>query len=171
MYFSKFPTINYDVKGDGQLFTMTNLMRRVKFTEIAKNNLVNFDYYDVQDGDTPEMVAYYYYQDVELHWLVLLANDITDVYAQWPMSVPRFEQYVYDKYADVNAIHHYEIYQTSGNTEEIIEIPNNVGYPNATAITNYVYEENLQKQRSRIRLLRTNFVDKIENKFDNLIKG
>ena len=39
MYFSKFPTISYDVKGDGQLFTMTNLMRRVKFTEIAKNNL------------------------------------------------------------------------------------------------------------------------------------
>lgn len=171
MYFSKFPTISYDVKGDGQLFTMTNLMRRVKFTEIAKNKLVNFDYYDVRDGDTPEIVAYYYYQDAELHWLVLLANDITDVYTQWPMSVPRFEQYIYDKYADVNAIHHYEIQQTSGNSKVVIELPNNIGYPNATPITNYVYEENLQKERSRIRLIRTQFVDKIESEFEQLLKG
>jgi len=171
MYFSLFPKIKYDVVGDGVFYTMTNITRRVKFTQFAKENTTAFDFYDVQDGDTPEVVAFYYYQDIELHWLVLLANNITDVYSQWPMSVPRFEQYVNDKYDDVNAIHHYEIYQTSGDTEQFIQLPNNIGYPNATPVTNYVYEDEIQKKLSRIRLVRNEFVDKIESQLGDLLKG
>lgn len=170
-FFRAFPKIQYDVKGDGVNYTMTNLMRRIKIQDKVKENIVAFDFYDVQDGDTPEMVAYYYYQNVKLHWLVLLANDITDVYTQWPMSVPRFEQYVYDKYDDVTAVHHYEIYQTSGDTTQIIKLPNNVGYPNATPITNFVYEDNLQKERSKIRLIRPEYTEQIVREFENRIKG
>jgi len=169
MYFKKFPKIQYDVRGDGQFYTMTNLMRRIKFNDLVKNNIIAFDFYDVQDGDTPEIVAFYYYENVELHWLVLLANDITDVYSQWPMSVPKFEQYVYGKYEDINAIHHYEIYQTSGDTTEIIELPNNTGYPNAEPITNYVYEDRLQRELSKIRLILPEYVDQIKREFDNLM--
>ena len=169
MYFKKFPKINYDVKGDGKFYTMTNLMIKNKFNDLIKKNIVSFDFYDVQDGDSPEIVAFYYYEDVELYWLVLLANDITNVYSQWPMSIPKFEQYVYAKYNDVNAIHHYEIYQLSGNTTETIKLPNNVGYPNAEPITNYVYEDRLQKELSRIRLILPEYVDQIKREFDNLM--
>lgn len=169
MYFDKFPTIQYDVTGNGQYYTMTNLMKRVKFNDLVKPNIIAFDFYDVQDGDTPEIVAYYYYQEIELHWLVLMANDIIDVYTQWPMSVPRFEQYVYGKYDDINAIHHYEIYQTSGDSNTVIELPNNTGYPQAEPITNYVYEDRLQKERSKIRLIRPEYVEQIKREFENLM--
>lgn len=170
-FFRAFPKIKYDVKGDGVYYTMTNLMRRIKIQDKVKENTIAFDFYDVQDGDTPEIVAYYYYQDVKLHWLVLLANNIIDVYTQWPMSVPRFEQYVYEKYDDVNAIHHYEIYQTSGDTTQIIQLPNNVGYPNAIPVTNFVYEDNLQKERAKIRLIRPEYTEQIVREFENRIKG
>lgn len=170
-YFYPFPKIQYDVTGDGVLYTMTNLMRRIKIQDKIKQNTVSFDFYDVQDGDTPEIVSYYYYEDRELHWLVLMANDITDVYTQWPMSVPRFEQYVNEKYDDVNGIHHYEIYQTSGDTTQIIELPNNDGYSQATPITNYVYEDRLQKERSQIRLIRPEYAEQIVREFENRIKG
>ena len=43
----------------------------------------------------------------------MLVNDITDRYHQWPMRYSQFLQYVNDKYDDVNAVHHYEITQTS----------------------------------------------------------
>ena len=169
MYFKKFPKINYDVRGDGKLYTMTNLMTKVKFNNLVKTNIVAFDFYDVQDGDTPEIVSFYYYEDVALYWLVLLANNITNVYSQWPMSVPKFEQYVYAKYDDVNAIHHYEIYQSSADTTKIIKISNNVGHPNAVPVTNFVYEDRLQKELSKIRLIRPEYVDQIKREFDNLM--
>lgn len=170
-YFTEFPTIQYDVSGSGVLSTMTNIMRRVNISEKIKENVVAFDFYDVQDGDTPEIVAYYYYQDIGLHWLVLLANNIVDVYSQWPMSIPKFEQYIYEKYDDVNAVHHYEINQTSGDTSILIELPNNVGYPNATPITNYTYESRIQQELSKIRLIRPEYVEQIDREFKNRIKG
>tara|TARA_Y100000385_G_scaffold179013_1_gene184982 strand:- start:91 stop:612 length:522 start_codon:yes stop_codon:yes gene_type:complete len=169
MYFNKFQKIQYDIKGDGNLYTMTNLMRRVKFNNIVKSNIISFDFYDVQDGDTPEIIAYYYYENIDLYWTILLANDIIDIYSQWPMSVPKFEQYVYDKYTDINAVHHYEIYQASGNTNTIIEIPNNTGYSNAVPVTNYVHEDRLQQGLRQIRLIQPEYTGMIVKEFENLM--
>ena len=57
-----------------------------------------------------------------LHWVILLVNDIYDRYHQWPMNVNQFQSYITDKYDDVNAVHHYEISQKSGDTTEKINI-------------------------------------------------
>ena len=46
----------------------------------------------------------------------MIINDITDRYHQWPMRYSQFLQYVNDKYDDVNAVHHYEVTQSSGDT-------------------------------------------------------
>ena len=105
-YFNKFPTTNYDVRGDGNVTTMTDITRRVRVSGAAKLATVEYDFYDVVDGQTPEFIADRYYGDVGLHWLVLITNDIIDVYNDWPMSVQRFENYVKGKYDDVNGIHH-----------------------------------------------------------------
>ena len=63
-----------------------------------------YDTYDVKEGETPEMIADKLYDDPELHWVVLMVNDITDRFHQWPMSAFQFEQYVKDKYDDPNGI-------------------------------------------------------------------
>ena len=46
----------------------------------------DFDYYDVKDGETPEMIAYKYYDDVELHWTIFLVNNIVDYYEDYECS-------------------------------------------------------------------------------------
>lgn len=169
-YFNKFEKIQYDIKGDGKYVTMTNLMVRTKVRDYLKNILVNFDYYDVVPGETPESIAYYYYEDVGLYWLVLLANNITDYFRDWPMSTAKFESYVKEKYQNVDEIHHYEIYPAYGKIETI-QIPNNIGYPNAIPVTNYVYEDNLQKERSKIRLIKPQFTEQFVREFENIVKG
>ena len=97
-YFKMFPLIPYDAKGDGKPTLMTDIFRRVKLTSNLTNQVVDFDYYNVQDGETPEMIAYKYYGDSQLHWTILVVNDIVDYYHDWPMSVQRFEQYIKEKY-------------------------------------------------------------------------
>ena len=41
------------------------------------------------------------------------------------MRYSQFLEYVNDKYDDVNAVHHYEITQSSGNTNTKIEVYSN----------------------------------------------
>ena len=98
MYFEMFPLIPYDAEGTGNPRDVTNLLRRVKVRTKIKNNAALFDTYDVKEGETPEMIADKLYGDVELHWVVLLFNDITDRYHQWPMTTGAFNKFDADKY-------------------------------------------------------------------------
>jgi hypothetical protein len=173
-YFNKFPTVEYDVRGDGSTTIMTDITRRVRVSDKARLSAVEFDFYDVQDGQTPEFVADRYYGDVGLHWLVLMANDIVDVYNDWPMSVQRFETYVASKYDNVDDVHHYEYTQESGDTKFTIELPNESATTlpaGAIAVTNYGYEESVQDKIRRIRLIKPEFVEDIKKEFSRKIKG
>ena len=169
-YFSMFPVLSYDAKGNGKETIMTNLFRRVKVKSNASDNIVDFDYYDVQDGETPEMIAYKYYGDANLHWVILVINDIVDYYSDWPMSVQAFEQFIKDKYTNPAAIHHYEIEQTSGDTTEVIDVGMNItDYPSATPISFYDYEQKLQDKKRKIRLVQPRFINQFVDEFETVL--
>ena len=111
MYFAAFPDILYDSVGDDNFKRVTNLLRRVAIRAKVKENTLIFDTYNVQEGETPEIIADRLYGDPELHWVILLMNNVTDRYSQWPRNQNQFLAHVNDKYDDVNALHHYEITQ------------------------------------------------------------
>ena len=166
-YFEKFPKIYYDANADGKYKVMTDIISRVKLVDSVKENILNFDYYNVKDGETPEMIAHKYYDDPELHWTILVVNDVIDYYTQWPMSVQKFEEFIKDKYTNPQGIHHYEISQTSGNTELVIDVGmNTTDYPSATAISNYTYEDRLQEQRRQIRLIQPQYMGGFVKEFE-----
>ena len=169
-YFEMFPSVFYDMKGDGQYTLVKDLMSRVKLVASVKENILNFDYYDVKDGETPEMIAQKYYGDVNLHWTIFIVNDIIDYYDDWPMSVQKFEQFIFDKYENPQAIHHYEITQTSGDTTRTIDVGmNTTEYPSATAIDNYTYEDRLQTKKRQIRLIQPQYIEQFVSEFDKKI--
>ena len=166
-YFSMFPLLYYDAKASGTNKVYTNLMNRLKMISNTKESLMNFDYYDVQDGDTPEIIAFKYYGDVRYHWTILYVNDITDYYSQWPMTVQKFEEFVNDKYDNPMGTHHFEITQTSGETTKIIDVGlNSVDYPSATNISNYQYEESLEEQKRQIRLIQPKYIEQFVKEFE-----
>lgn len=166
-YFDMFPNIYYSAKGDGKFTIMKDIMSRVKLIAGVKENILGFDYYDVKDGETPEMIAHKYYGDPNLHWTILVANDIIDYYEEWPMSTQRFEEFVFDKYENPQAVHHYEITQTSGDTSITIDVGmNTTEYPSATAISNYQYEDKLQEKKRQIRLIGTRYIDDFVKEFE-----
>ena len=96
MYFANFPLIPYDSVGDGKFKIVTNLLKRVAVRSKVNTNSALFDTYDVKEGESPEIIADKLYGDAELHWIILLVNDITDRYHQWPMSNNQFLGYVKD---------------------------------------------------------------------------
>ena len=92
------PKIQYDSMNTGDPKVVTNLLRRVAVRAKIKTNTLLFDTYNVKEGETPEIIADKLYDDTTLHWVVLLMNDITDRYHQWPMSSGQFLDYINDKY-------------------------------------------------------------------------
>lgn len=169
-YFSMFPNILYDAKGNGQSTVMKDIFRRVKLKSAER--VVGFDYYDVQDGEAPEIIAHKYYGDVGLHWTILVANDIVDYYHQWPMSMQTFEQYVTEKYTNPAAVHHYEVTATSGDTTTVIDVGmNTTDYGSATAVSNYQYEQKLNDEKAKIRLIQPRFIEDFVKEFETKIKA
>ena len=84
-YFSTLPKIVY-IDKDQTSRVYTNLMSRADIIPSLLDNPLVFYTYDIQDEDTPEIVASKYYGDVNRHWLVLYANQILDPQWQWPLT-------------------------------------------------------------------------------------
>ena len=170
MYFESFPFLPYDSVGNGEFKVVTNLLKRVAIRSKVKTNVMLFDTYDVKESETPEMIADKLYGDSELHWIVLLFNNITDRYHQWPLNNNQFLSYMNDKYTDQDAVHHYEISQVSGDTTIKINIgSDNTDHSGATAITNFEYEEALQDKLRQIRLLDPRYIDVVIAEFEGLM--
>jgi hypothetical protein len=170
MYFASFPIIPYDSVGNGHYKYVTNLLRRVGLRAKIKSNTLLFDTYDIRSGETPEEIADKLYDDPELHWVVLMVNNITDRYHQWPLNENQFQAYINDKYDNIDAVHHYETAQTSGDTTIKIDVGTvNTDYPAATAITNYEYELAQENEKRGIRLLDPRYLGAFIEEFELLM--
>ena len=175
MYFSQFPLMVYDLKGDKKFKLLPDILRRVKLRAGLSASRFVFDKYNVKENENPEDVAFKYYGDPTYHWVVLMVNNITDRYYQWPMTQPDFEEFLADKYGagSEDSVHHYELAQTSGKTTSIDDshmLEVNSDTSGATTITNRQYEERVQNDIRQIRLLDNKYLDAFTEEFFALIK-
>ena len=175
-YFDRFPLMAYDMAGNKKYKLLPNILRRVKLRSGIRSGSFLFDNYDVSDGERPEDIAFKYYGDAELHWVILMTNNITDRYYQWPLSQPQFAEHLTDKYGSgsEDATHHYEKSQDSGKTSSrdyshMVECNSDDGDPDT--ITNRQYEQRKQDEYRQIRLLDKRYIGTFVEEFENLIRG
>jgi len=176
-YFDRFPLMIYDMNNDDNYKLLPDILRRVKQRNAIKSGQFIFDTYDVIDGERPEDIAFKWFGDAQLHWVILMTNNITDRYYQWPMNQPQFEAFITDKYSNPDGIHHYEIPRDSGRTTG--QGPNDYSYlvevnsdtDNAISISNRQYEERVRDKNRSIKLLNQKFLNEFLEEFDNLITG
>jgi hypothetical protein len=175
-YFKKFPKMIYDMKNDGNYKLLPDILRRVKQRSAIKSGQFIFDTYDVVDGEKPEDVAYKWFGDAQLHWVILMTNNVIDRYYDWPMNQVQFQTMLEDKYSNPDGIHHYELTQDSGRTtsqgpsdySHKVEVTSDTF--NASSVSNREYEEREQDKKRSIRLLNQKFLPAFIEEFDNLIK-
>ena len=176
-YFSRFPLFVYDVKNNSNYKLLPDILRRVKLRATIKSGGMLFDKYDVKEGEKPEDVAFKWFGDPELHWVILMTNNITDRYYEWPMNQVQFAEFLTDKYGAGNedAIHHYEVTKDSGRTtgqgpsdySQLVEV--NSDTDKASSISNREYEERIQDSKRQIQVLDKSFLGDFIAEFDRLI--
>ena len=172
MYFRNFEKGLYDLKNDGNEKLVTDLMTRVKVRDKVIDEISLYDKYDVPSGEKPEDTAFKHFGDAEYHWVILLTNNVTDRYYGWPLSEQDFESYVKDKYANPDAIHHYEKVQSSGaqtsiDNSHLIEC--NSTDTGAQSVSNREFEQRIQDKKSRIKLLEPAYLPILIEEFERLM--
>ena len=175
MYFGNFRKIAYSL--DKRYFkSVTDIMSRVKIRDGILDNITLYNKYDVKSGETPENIAFKHFGNPELHWVILLTNNIQDRYYDWPMSESDFELFIKDKYSNPDGIHHYEITQSSGKQtgngpdDYTHKVEVNSTVAGATSVSNREYEQRLQDKKRLIKLLDNKFVDSFIEEFITLIR-
>ena len=91
------------------------------------------------------------------------------------MSEQDFETFLKDKYTNPDAIHHYEVSQSSGRTSAqgpddysyLIEV--NSDATGAQSVSNREYEQRLQDEKRSINLLNPAYLTTFIEEFNNLV--
>jgi hypothetical protein len=196
-YFNTLPKI---VTSDynNNTIVLTNLLARASLIDNYLDNPLMFYTYDIQEGDTPEIIAHKYYDDPYRYWIVLVSNQVLDPQWNWPLNSGVFNKYIVDKYSTINPysdVHHYEkiITQfdvatktTTKNTVVVDQAAYNLVNENtktvslrtgSVSITTskrgvsfYDYEQELNETKRNIKLLNKNYMNSFESQFYKLMK-
>lgn len=111
-FFRNLPSTLYDLTGNkpANPILIKDITARSKL--IAGIPSYVFYKYQIQEGETPEIIADKYYGSSGRHWIVMFANNIVDPQYDWPLSYDAFNKYIESKYGSDAAaktqIHHYE---------------------------------------------------------------
>ena len=177
-FFNRFPLLVYDVANNDNYKLLPDILRRVKLRSALRGASVMFDTYDVKDGERPEDVAFKWFGHAEMHWVILMTNNVIDRYYDWPMSQVQLSEFLTDKYGagSEDAIHHYEVTKDSGRTtgqgptDYSHKVEVNSDTDNASSISNREYEEREQDKKRSIRLLNKRYLPDFIDEFNTLIK-
>ena len=168
-YFSYFSPLLYDPKGNGNAKLVTNILSRIRVRVNMKKEIVMLDAYDIKENETPEIIADRHHGSPYYHWVVMILNNVSDVYHDWPKATRQLQKYVQTKYTDaqLSEVHHYEIAQSSGDTTIKIQVPQ--GTSGATTVTNYEYEVAKNDAKRSIDLLRNDYLGFFVDEFESLV--
>ena len=103
-FFSQFPTLTYDIDGEGSYVNLTDISRTADITTFNENKVSYYTYYEVNDGDRPDTVSQLLYGTPEHYWSIFILNDSlkAGINSAWPLSNLAFEAMIareYDKYS------------------------------------------------------------------------
>ena len=191
-YFRNIPDFEYvNRTKDGQFISnytqVKNFFKKGKLREDLFQDLTVFEKYSIRGDDRPDNVANEIYGDPTLDWVVLLSNNIINIYNEWPLNQQAFESYVLDKYKTLeklDEVHHYESNEVKDSSGVIIfpkgvrvSAAQSVSYfeplsdeqvtvnPVSKAVTNYQYEQSVNDKKRRIFLIKPIYLNVV---FDDL---
>lgn len=185
-YFKNLPNV-YIRKADpnSDQFVLTkNFFRRIKIKEEARDFALGFTQYSIQEGERPDTLAQKFYGDSTLDWVILLCNNIINIYSDWPLNREELVPYVESKYGSLDEIHHYETLEIKDNTGRIllpagITVGENFIYRKSDgtvipkletiiAISNFEYEMSINEQKRNIYLLKSGYINEFVDEFKAL---
>ena len=196
-YFKFIPDFDYvsrlpKAQSISDYLRVKNLFKRTKISQTIFDDLTYFTKYQIIADERPDNIAYKIYGDSNLDWMVMLANNITNLQNEWPLEEQSFYRFLINKYgseAGIESVHHYESQKVIDSKEKVIvpkglEVPSNYSITfldsgtrteqirtNITdEITNRQYEEKIQDEKRNIFLIKPRFTGLILEEMERVME-
>ena len=136
-YFKQVPNFEYvnRTKGSQDIsnyINVKNLFKRGRIRPDIFGNLSFFTKYKIVGDERPDNIAFKEYDDSSLDWVVLLANNMLNVYDEWPLPQNSLDEILLEKYGTYDelysGVHHYETVEIK-NTKGGIILPGGLETP------------------------------------------
>ena len=183
-YFTSFPSVQYDTTGKApnQFQTVKNIMKRQKLKPSIMEDITAYYPYFIQEGERPDVVSYNYYGSTDYVYLIFLINNIIDPAFDWPLSSRDFDNYMINKYGNIEAAlgetkYYYQIIRAevpqtnfSDRIDEVKIIVDETTYNSLSIgsrklITSYDYEVELNEIKRSIKLINRDLISDVDYQF------
>ena len=170
---------------DAKFILAKNIWKRGEILNEIKTSISLFDEYIVKNGERPEDISTQLYKNPFYNWTILIINDITDYYSQWPRSVRQLQEFVNNKYSQPMGTKYYvttEVTDDDGNiicpAGKIVPQTFQVAYYNGSttvtanptvSVSNYQYEEQLNAKKEKIQVVRPTVIEEFVNVYYQLL--
>jgi hypothetical protein len=187
-YFNNFPNTIIDLSlsnEDPKTFVVRDINTNVRFRKDLLSNILAYELYDIQDGDTPEKLSEIFYGSPYYQWVIMLVNERYDYLNDFPMSQRELEAMIERKYGERQfQIGQYETVEIKNSSGRVLLKPgivvdstftfsftdNGVSrtIPNSectVAISNYDLEFRRNESLRQIKVLTPELLDEIVVRF------
>ena len=192
-YFRQLPDLDYpSLKNDRQSAydyqVVKNIFKRAVLRDDVFDEVTAFTKYSVEGDERPDQVAFNFYQDPNLDWVVLTTNNIVHVRDEWPMGNQDFLTYLNEKYTaeEFANIHHYETDILRDSRGRLIH-PQGLTVPSdysinfldngvlrteskITSFTFLEHETNLNDAKRNINILKPEYLTVFLEDFENIME-
>ena len=192
-YFRQLPDLDYpslrnDRESAYDYQIVKNIFKRAVLRDDVFDEVTAFTKYSVVGDERPDQVAFDFYGDSGLDWVVLTTNNIIHVRDEWPMGNQDFLTYLNDKYTDqeLSNIHHYETDLLRDSQGKLIQ-PKGLNVPGdysisfldngvlrteskITSFTFLEHETNLNDNKRNINILRPEYLTTFLENFAEIME-
>ena len=169
---------------DSDYLLVKNIWRRAQILVEYKSQITLFTEDNVRDGERPEDIATRLYRNPFYNWTILVINDITDVYSQWPKSVIQLQNFINDKYDNPMGTKHHvttEVKDSNGNiivpAGKVVASNYQISYYNGSttvtatpvaSVTNATYETELNSKKQNIQVVKPELIEDFVSVYYNI---
>ena len=192
-YFKKLPNLDYPSLANERTSAydyqvVKNIFKKAVIRDDIFDEVTAFTKYSVEGDERPDQVAYNFYGDSGLDWVILTTNNIIHVRDEWPMGQQDFLTYLNQKYTNeqLSNIHHYETKIIRDSNGKLIQ-PEGLIVPEGHSITfldNGVlrteskltsfsflqHETNINDEKRNIDILNSSFLSLFFDNFEDIME-
>lgn len=99
LFFQSFPTINYDVYGNGRPIEVVDIFRAVRLRKAIRDEVLLYTQYNIQDGERPDHVSMNLYGSTDYYWTFFMVNEnLVNAFTDWPLTQNQLQHKINLKY-------------------------------------------------------------------------
>lgn len=129
-FFRQFPKTSYDFVGQGVNTQIIDIFRFIKIDDAFVDDTSIYTYYEVSNGDRPDIVSNKLYKTPDYYWTFFILNEhLKSGLAGWPMNSVELDAFIEQEYAGVAIQAHPQVeytYDSPGVPGEIKEYINTI---------------------------------------------